>query len=39
VHLQGRVGEIGGAFAVQRLVEQPVRLAMAAGVAAIDVKP
>ena len=39
VHLQGLVGEVAGALAVQCLVEQPVRPAMAASVAAIDVKP
>ena len=38
VRLQGLVGEIGGAFAVQRLVEQPVRPAVAAGVAAVEVE-
>ena len=39
MHLQDLIGEIGGAFAVQGLVEQPVRPAVAAGVTAVCVKP
>ena len=34
VRLQGLVGEIGGVFAVQRLVDPPVRPAVAGCVAA-----